>query len=174
MKRARRVTAVFFLLTAVVLSEIGMAGTEVHEMRVTVTIPPAIELRIGDEDWSEVALLHELPDGFEAVLHVILCTNAPPTQLYMELGNHDFLSIYYSVVPGRVAEGAGALMLATQPRCWLGTAASPGEHVFTLRLKLKCKPHHGIQQTLLLGLLAQDHLGITASREVRISLPAQP
>ena len=174
MKRAPRVTLVFFMFIATVLPELVIAKTNVHEMTVTLTIPPAVELRVENGDASGGVTVQQSSDGLEAVLHVILCTNAPPTQLYMELGNHDLLFIYYSVVPGRVVEGARAWMLATQPRCWLGTVTTPGEHPLTLRFKLEGELSDRMPPALSISLVAQDHLGTEASQEVRIPLLAGP
>ena len=172
-RRVLRVPAACFLVTAVVLFEIGMAQTMVHEMKVTFTIPPAVELRIENEDGFGALPVQESPTGLEAVLHVILCTNAPPTQLYLELSNH-VSNLYYLVAPGQSTEGARAWMLATQPRCWLGTVTTPGEHPFTLRFKLEGELSDRMPPALSISLVAQDHLGTEASQEVRIPLLAGP
>lgn len=151
------------LVIGLLLFELGLAQTRTHEVRAVLSIPPAVEIRVGNEGATGTILLTRSTRGFEAALHITLCTNAPPTQLYMEVNQP--VPLYYSIIQGWEG-GASAWMLANGERSWLATVTSPGEHPLALLFRVEGEP----SDALSIKLVAQDVLGTKASREVTLSV----
>jgi len=168
---------VFFLLTVVVLFEIGMADTKVHEMTVTLTIPSAIELRLERNKVSGVLSLNGGQNSFAAAIPITLCTNAPPTQLYMELPDRDPLfTLYYAVLPpGASPDLPIAWLLVTEPSSHLVTADSPGEHRFSLFIKVIATPQIGGGcHTFPFVLSARDDRGTKVTQTISLLIEVKP
>lgn len=151
------------MVTGLLLFEFGVAQTRTHGVRAVISIPPAVEIRLEDEKASGTILLTRSSRGLEGVLRITLCTNAPPTQLYMEVDQPS--PLYYSIIRGWEGR-ASAWMLVSEGRSWLATVTSPGEHPLTLLFRLEGEP----SDALFIKLVVQDVLGTKASREVKLSV----
>ena len=173
------------VLGIALLQVIALSETKVHEMTVTLTIPPAIEIRVDKTLIEGVLSLSESEPqkGFEAMVPITLCTNAPPTDLLLFIDQSQMpagafpLSLLCAFVPGNPSPLRVSARWTLIEGLLSGVSLAtylPGEHPFTLFLKIRTQPGTKAgMYTLPLTLSAQDVRGTWLQKIILLTIRVQ-
>lgn len=174
---------VVVVLGIALLQVVALSRTKVHEMTVTLTIPPAIEIRVDKTSIEGVLSLSEPQKGFETMVRVTLLTNAPPTDLLlfidqaqMEAGAFP-LSLLCAFVPGRPSLPLDSAQWTSLTGLLTGVSLAtyrPGEHLFTLFVKIQAKPGtEAGTYAIPLTLAARDIRGTWLQKTILLTISVQ-
>ena len=172
-----------FILGITLLQVVALSETRVHEMTVTLTIPPAIEIRVDKTLIKGILSLSEPQKAFEAMVPFTLCTNAPPTDLLLFIDHSQMpagafpLSLLCAFVPGNPSPPLVSARWTSIEGLLLGVSLAtylPGEHPFTLFVEIRTKPGTKAgTYTLPLTLSAQDVRGTWLQKIILLTIRVQ-